>query len=759
MSFSSTSGAAGSVSLSQRLQSVMEALAATSTQADVLPVVLRPARQAVGAVAAAIWLVDDAGEQLKRAAAEGQTLQQDGPLDASLPAGEALKRREGLFFEHQGALVQAHPESEVRTGQVTAVATAVLPMFLDGQPLGTLVLDFQEPHHFTEAEIRFLRTLAAQCAVALGRARLSQALEERIATGTAQLDEERASLDAFTHFTEASAHTTEPLALAALAQEVLETILGVEVAYSELEDGLWKGRIFSKNTPPELVAYAQAGFAAKLPSFAQPFETNEAVFVERWDAEREGAELTEVYGAAALYPYLKQGKPYGLLTMGLTGIPTWTERQRGIFRSVGRNLALAFERAEQARHQAVQNAELDARTRALEGYAHLTQDLALQGEPLAFVRRAQEVVLSLLTPGYALYYERDGERWRNQVQVGNVGNLELQAFIDAGPLVGQTPSVDVPWTTQVPHYQDEYARGSDTPPEMVQHVTTVASLPVLRYGVVAGVFIAVLFDERKWTSTDKVVLETVVRSLGLALERAEQAGELQRRTEQLERSNAELEQFAYIASHDLQAPIRTVTSFAGMIERRYQEVLDDRGRLYLKQIMKGGEHMKRLVDDLLTFSRVHTEQREFGPVNARATFETVTQRLKAEAPEAVLTGTALPMVWADAVQLDQLLQNLISNGLKYRRAGLTPQVRVSAQWEGQMWRFAVADNGIGIEPQYFERIFVIFQRLHGQETYQGTGIGLAVCKKIVERHGGHIWLESTLDEGTTFFFTLPGLKR
>jgi light-regulated signal transduction histidine kinase (bacteriophytochrome) len=274
----------------------------------------------------------------------------------------------------------------------------------------------------------------------------------------------------------------------------------------------------------------------------------------------------------------------------------------------------------------------------------------------------------------------------------------------------------------------------------------------------------VLFQGRPWTSTDRVVLETVVGSLGLALERAESVALLAQRTEQLEssnaelaRSNAELEQFAYVASHDLQAPIRAVTSFASMISRRNGEQLDERGQLYLRHIIDSGEHMKNLVDDLLAFSRLHTQQLAVQPVDSRRVFDTVLHRLSAVPgnEQAQITRSDLPLVLADRQQLDQLLQNLIGNSLKYRRADVLPRVHVSAEADGRMWRFAVKDNGIGIDPRYFDKIFVIFQRLHGRDVYEGTGIGLAVCKKILERHGGRLWVESTPGEGSTFYFTLP----
>lgn len=240
----------------------------------------------------------------------------------------------------------------------------------------------------------------------------------------------------------------------------------------------------------------------------------------------------------------------------------------------------------------------------------------------------------------------------------------------------------------------------------------------------------------------------------------ERTEQLRAQAAELQRSNQELEQFAYIASHDLQAPIRAVTSFAGLLESRYSSQLDERGQKYLTQIVSSGVHMKRLVDDLLAFSRIHTTQHSLEPTDSQLVFNEVAGRLGQDDSPAVpqMTCGPLPRVLADPRQLDQLLQNLLSNALKYCRDGVLPEVHVSAQRDGDLWRFAVQDNGIGIAPEYFSRIFEIFQRLHGQEQYKGTGIGLAVCKKIVERHGGQIWLESTVGQGTTFFFTLRAVS-
>ncbi|BDP42632.1 hypothetical protein DAETH_26010 [Deinococcus aetherius] len=1087
MSIQPGADAPARVPLSERLQDVTEALAATSTPEDVFSIVLQPALGALNAVAGAVLLVQ--GERLEVAAAQGdeegaQTLWQDGPLSDHVPAGDALKGHEALYFEHEGDLTRAYPELEARTGGVAAGATAVLPMFLDEAPLGVIVLDFQEPHRFTPEERRFLRTLASQCAIALGRARLTldlqrqvqertrdltrqnaeleailnslpeavyvggaggitranpvalemlgfgtlgdlnrnihllaeqlqnrnpdtlerlapeeeafaialggqphtydvlvrhlrtgedrlirssaapirvdgevvaavainrdltdsrqmqelralnARLEERVhertrelensnaelvarnraltafeelsrdlslvtdpgalirraqgvlydllslsvtayyeregdrwyvrsllgeygndelrrahdgglphdRTGSlrvpfetgepyyqsqydprtdhlaehvpqvaasamlplraggavrgvlglarygregwsevdrtvietarqslelaldrgvksAELDEERAALAAFAALTEAAGAETDVRALARQATEVLRARFPEGSAvYLEPEGERWKVRVWSGDLGEDLVALLTAGVPHKTPALAAAVRERQAVFTNAWDAQRERMALTEAYGSAAHKPMIVDGEVRGVLALGLRGSRQWRERDQLLFRAVGRSLNLALERGERARQLERQNAELAARTRALEGFADLTRDLALHDDPYVLIQRAQEVVLSLLPGGYALYFEPQGERWVKRAQTGDLRSEALQAVADAGLPYHEAGNLLIPYTTLAPYYQDQYAQNTDNIGDLVAHLGASATFPVLLNGRPQGVFAVVLFGKpRPWSSAERAVMETVVRSLGLALERAEGVGELARRTQELARSNAELEQFAYIASHDLQAPIRAVTSFAGVIERKYGEHLDERGRLYLRQITNSGEHMKRLVDDLLAFSRVHTQQREPVLVDAAAVFDEVARRLSAEGghADAALTRGELPVVLADRQQLDQLLQNLISNGLKYRREGVAPRVHVSAERDGNFWRFSVQDNGIGIEPQYFERIFVIFQRLHGREAFEGTGIGLAVCKKIVERHGGRLWLESTPGHGSTFFFTLP----
>jgi PAS domain S-box-containing protein len=226
--------------------------------------------------------------------------------------------------------------------------------------------------------------------------------------------------------------------------------------------------------------------------------------------------------------------------------------------------------------------------------------------------------------------------------------------------------------------------------------------------------------------------------------------------EELRRSNAELEQFAYIASHDLQEPLRTLAGMVQLLRKRYQGQLDDRADEYIAHAVESADRMQSLIKDLLAYSRVDRRNQPIEAVSAQDCLQISLKNLDASIRESHATVMAedLPIVHADATQLTQLFQNLIGNSIKFR-GEREPRIQVTATRQNDAWQFAVSDNGIGIEAQYFERIFLVFQRLHTRRQYQGTGIGLALCKKIVERHGGSIWVESRPDEGSTFYFTLP----
>ena len=226
--------------------------------------------------------------------------------------------------------------------------------------------------------------------------------------------------------------------------------------------------------------------------------------------------------------------------------------------------------------------------------------------------------------------------------------------------------------------------------------------------------------------------------------------------EELKRSNAELEQFAYVASHDLQEPLRMVASYAQLLGRRYEAKLDGDAREFMAYIVDGASRMKQLIEDLLAYSRVGTKGAEFKRVNAEDALKRALFNLRVAIQEAgaVVTNDPLPTLSGDEVQLGQLLQNLMSNALKFRSDSV-PRIHIGVTESAKEYTFEVRDNGIGIEPQYYERIFMVFQRLHNKGEYSGTGIGLAICKKVVERHGGRIWVESRPGAGSSFYFTLP----
>lgn len=257
-----------------------------------------------------------------------------------------------------------------------------------------------------------------------------------------------------------------------------------------------------------------------------------------------------------------------------------------------------------------------------------------------------------------------------------------------------------------------------------------------------------------YDATGKAVrLEGVVVDVA-ARKRDEEA--LKQTAADLERSNKELEQFAYVASHDLQEPLRMVSSYTQLLAQRYEGQLDDKAKKYIDYAVDGAVRLQRLINDLLTYSRVGTRGKPLEPTDSHSVLGEVLLNLQfaVEENRAIVTNDDLPTVRADASQLVQIFQNLIANAIKFRGES-PPRIHVSARDRGREWLFSISDNGIGIDPQYKDRLFMIFQRLHTKQEYPGTGIGLALCKRIVERHGGKIWFESEPGKGSTFFFSIP----
>jgi PAS domain S-box-containing protein len=313
--------------------------------------------------------------------------------------------------------------------------------------------------------------------------------------------------------------------------------------------------------------------------------------------------------------------------------------------------------------------------------------------------------------------------------------------INLSDVVGQ-PFWDTPWWTHSPQLQRQ----------LKDATVRAAAGELVRFEaehiLVDGSSIFVDFSM-------KPVLDETGKVVALIPE-GRDISDRKRQEEDLARSNAELQQFAYVASHDLQEPLRMVTSYLELLERRYKGQLDPKADQFINYAVDGAVRMQTLINALLTYSRVGSTTQSYEAVDLAGVLQDVLTNLQVTIAQnsAVITHDPLPQVQGDRIQLIQLLQNLISNGIKFRRED-TPHIHIGAKRLSDKWLFSIHDNGIGIEAQYTDRIFIIFQRLHSRAEHPGTGIGLSICKKIVERHGGNLWVESQLDQGSTFYFTLP----
>ena len=310
--------------------------------------------------------------------------------------------------------------------------------------------------------------------------------------------------------------------------------------------------------------------------------------------------------------------------------------------------------------------------------------------------------------------------------------------------------------------------GEGVPADLTAETVALLTSALMLAGIA---FIAPLFlsikrsEEAVKEARDKLEIRVQERTADLSrtneVLEAEIAGrkmaekEIMRYAAELKRSNHELQQFAYIASHDLQEPLRMISSYLQLIERRYKSKLDQDADEFIEYAVDGAKRLQNLINGLLEYSRVETSGKSFEPVDCEKIFGDTLSNLKVaiEESSAVITHDPLPTVMADRSQILQLFQNLIGNAIKFRSQD-APRIHITAGHEDDDWTFSVKDNGIGIEEQYKDRIFELFQRLHSRG-YSGTGIGLSVCKRIVERHGGQIWLESSLGKGATFYFTIP----
>lgn len=529
--------------LIERLQQITEALAAADTQQAVFDIVLTPALEAVGAVAGVVLLVGEEAQALHLAATQGhepdlKASRQAGHLDHELPAGDALQRQEALFFESYDALTRSYPALEPRTGTRAPSASAVLPMVLDDQPLGVVVLDFREPHDFQPDEQRFLRALAAQCSIALGRVTLARDLERQVEDALRDSDLLAALGDALQQ-----ARTPEEVATLALSKlgPALQALsmLVVQINGEQIRlPTLWGDmpqQIFEHMTRPGLAIH-------DTPLLRRVAEAEKAAYLE--DYRREP-------GTVASFPALAVGvEPICLPDGTLEGflviwrpvqLGGWRASEQRVLHRAANTLGLALERAGQAETLREKNTELQARTQALEGFALLSRDFSLEYDPVRLVGRAQELILSLLPDGVSTYYEWQGDRWELVSHRGIFPDPTLLQVLQRGVPRGGIPNIERPFNTHLPYYQDRL----DTQPLTVAQeefvvVKATAALPVFVADQVQGVMVFGLHQAHTWAAPERAVLETVVRSLGLALERSLASRELAKQRDALEARSKEL---------------------------------------------------------------------------------------------------------------------------------------------------------------------------------------------------------------------------
>ncbi|UQN08988.1 ATP-binding protein [Deinococcus sp. QL22] len=740
---------AGRESLSERLQSVTESLAAATSPAAVFQIVLEPALQALGAIAGAVLLVKENEQGLQVAATQGyaegeQTLWQDGTLDAFSPVQDCLQQRTALYFEHQDAFLTAYPQLTAPPLGVTVVANAVVPVLLIDRPLGVIVLVFGEPHHFRAEERRFLRILAAQSALALDRLTLST-----------RLHQQAEALNAFAAFTEAVGLDTDLETLTRRAREVLQASCpDLLLSYYVLEGGLWR-TAWLDDVPDDLERLLVAGLPLDTPAYLQAVQTGAPVFIEHWDGEVQRIPHTESFRAGAFAPYFHQGQPAGMLVAGSQHQPLWTPQHRAVFTALWRSLGGALDRAEQAR-------QLEGRA-ALDAFVALTEAIGVETDLSVLALRAIGVMQAAQPEMGVIYYELAGALWKPRVMSEEIPP-EVAAVLRAGlPL--ETPSLLAAIQTRGPTFME----GWDAETEGVAQTESYgagAFYPYFSQGQPISLFCIGTQQSRTWTTRDRALFTAVGRSLGLALERAEGVAQLAAHAQELERSNAkleaaneELEAFAYSVSHDLRTPVRHIKSFNDLLRKKLDPHAQSDAQItrYLSIVDTAATQMNTLIDAMLDLSRTSRQPLLIQLVDLENLVMAARSELEPETPEqrVVWTVQPLPLVEADHITLRQVMVNLLSNALKYSRTRPEAQIEIWAEERPQEWAVFVRDNGVGFDPRYVDKVFGVFQRLHRQEEFEGTGIGLANVRRIITRHGGTVFAQGSLGEGATFGFTLP----
>jgi PAS domain S-box-containing protein len=646
----------------------------------------------------------------------------------------------------------------LRTFKSEGVQSAVaIPICVGDHVLGVMQLGSRTPRKFHLDEVRILEAIGNQTGIAVQKARLFQ--------------ETKRKAEELSIAYKAASTFNQSLDFEATLNVLLDELLNLvstDAASLRLlnEGGDLMEFVVTRGFPRDYVLERSrirdigkaAGHVLATGEVVISSDLSEDPFFRGGILERFGFRST-IY-----VPIKAKGKALGVLNLASREKNRFGQREKDIFLSVSYQMGLSLDNARLFR-ETQRNLERIRALHEIETAISSTLDL--------------RAILNVLLEKTALFFPLAAA---STIRLLNkeTGNLDPVACLNIDEQEWKAATVTVPGgvARMLPKDNVPVAiRNAQTDPgslvpELLRKYGLVSYLrvPLLAKGDLLGMLTVFTKEEHEFTNEEIEFLCTFAGQTAIAIHNSQlfeaimlSKGQMEKATSilaqqaaELTRSNRELQQFAYVASHDLQEPLRMVASYVQLLAKRYKGKLDADADEFINYAVDGANRMQGLIKALLTYSRVGTRGKEFEPTDCEAVLNGTLADLRATIEEsgAVVTRDPLPTVEADGTQLGQLFQNLVGNAIKFRNQR-PPVVHVSAERNGKEWVFSVRDNGIGIEAEHFERIFIIFQRLHGKGEYPGTGIGLAVCKKIVERHGGKIWVESEVGKGATFYFTMP----
>ncbi|GGO30099.1 GAF domain-containing protein [Deinococcus humi] len=759
------------------LATISTSLIGTSSAREVAEVLVQIVPPALGVDFAVVVTLDQEDEVLRVIAANGLTEESfrswaTFPLASPVPLATAAREGHAVF-------VHSREEAEQSFQALLSVANtheawAALPLQFGAHTFGALGLSFLTPRLFDPAEQAFLKAVAAQAAQALERAR-SQEAEARIRQYGAFL-------------TRASGDLANSLDLNATLESLARLAVPAVADWCAvyLPNGEELRVVAVAHQKPEKVELVRAVTTAMPLRLDDPggapevLRTGQAVFVPvvtpaLIDLQGRTPEHTRQLHALGLRSYLcvpmvAHGRTVGVLAFALTETERFYDTQDLDFAlelaqraGVALDHARLYQEAQQwaatlERTVEDRTRELAARNRALDAFGVLSRDLAVETDRVNLLRRAQQILLTLLPHGLTGYFELDGGRWQVRSLVGEMPDGTFEVALSRGLPRGEAPVLDLPFETQAPLYQDHYQPSAQhVPLDALMRLLSTASFPVGTGNGSFGVLVIALYQQHGWTPADRALLETALGQVRLALERAEAVEGLARRTAELEEVNAELDAFSYSVSHDLRAPLRHIMGFSSVLRRAVGEDAPERVLRPLGIIETSALRLTALTEALLSFAHTSRQPISVRDVDLNVVVREACQDLHLEAggAQVEMRLDTLPTVRGDAILLRQVMVNLLGNAVKYSAPNPTPVVTVSSCEQSGEVVVTVTDNGVGFDPQYADKLFGMFSRLHRADEFEGNGVGLAMVKKVVQRHGGRVWAESTPGAGAAFHVALP----